>query len=372
MNFDLKTHLKTLSELTAPSGHEAQVRAYVRSEWQTLVDEFDQDGLGSLIGIKRATHPPQKGTAKRLMLAAHMDEIGLMVRDIVDGFIYAVRMGGMDARTLLAKPVLVHGKRTLKGLVSAVPPHLLSDKDRHQYPSVEQLVIDVGMSDAEVREVVQIGDLITPDAPFWELLGNHWVGKAFDDRACLAAVTLCLHHLQRLNHQWDVLAVATVQEEVGLFGAQTSAAHLNPDLAIALAVTFAPQTGVSADAASEMNGGMSIALGANVHPALFERLLETAKKHEIKYQTEAFPAATGTDAWAIQVAREGIPTALISIPIRNMHSAVETVDSRDIERTARLLAAFISELDADWSPLNAQAEAVDDNNGTANGNGDAA
>lgn len=341
--FDLKAHLKALSEVHAPSGHEAAARAVVRSAWEGLVDEFQQDGLGSLIGIKRATQPMK--TARKIMLAAHMDEIGLIVREIVDGFLYVRGVAGMDNRTLLGKPVLAHGRRMLPGVVAAKPPHLLAESERKRYPGFDDLVVDLGLPAEEVEKLVRLGDLITPDAKFMELEGKLVAGKAFDDRACVAAVTGALHELQGMQHAWDVYAVATVQEESGLFGALTAANMVQPDAAIALDVTFAEQPGVPHDSASEMGGGPAIALGANIHPRLYKRLLDSAKRGEIKHQTEAIVANTGTDAWAIQVAREGIPTALLSIPLRNMHSPVETLDLRDVERTARLLARFIAGLD---------------------------
>ncbi len=341
--FDLKAHLKTLSESHAISGHETHLHALVEAAWQGLVDDFDYDGLGSVIGIKRATRPnPHRHS---VMLAAHMDEIGLMVRDIVDGFILVQGVAGVDARTLLGKPVFVHGTQRLPGYIGAVPPHMLNASQREKYPSVHELVVDVGMSDEEVRALVRIGDMVTPDAPVWELNSNLLVGKAFDDRACLAAITSCLHALQGYHHAWDVYAVATVQEENGLYGAQTAAQHLNPTVAVALDVTFAAQAGVPVDSSSELGGGVVIAAGANFHPLLLERMLETAKRHEIKHQLEALPSNSGTDAWAIQVAREGIPTLLLSVPLRNMHSAVETLDVRDVARAAQLLAHFVAELD---------------------------
>lgn len=344
--FDLKEHLKTLVEAHAPSGHEAPIREILRGTWHEWVNEFEMDKLGSLIGIKRATLP--NPTGRKIMLAAHMDEIGMMVRDIVDGFIYVHRIAGMDNRVMLSQPVLVHGKRPLKGMVASVPPHLLSEADRKHYPSFDQLVVDVGLPAEEVAELVRIGDLITPDTPLLELQGKQVAGKAMDDRACVAAVSFCLHELQTLQHSWDVYATATVQEESGLFGASTAAYYIQPDLAIALDVTFAEQAGVSSDDASEMGAGPVIALGANFHPKLYDKLINVAQAQEIKHQTEAIAANSGTDAWAIQVARDGVPSALLSIPLRNMHSPVETLDLRDIERTGRLLAQVIASLDSDF------------------------
>lgn len=342
MPFDLKEHLKQLVESHAPSGHEGRIREVIRTAWTPLVESFEQDGLGSLIGIKRATRP--SSTPRKIMLAAHMDEIGLMVRDIVNGFLFVQRVAGIDPRVMMAQPVLVHGRETLPGVVATIPPHMLRESERNKYPDAEGLVIDVGLPHDKVTQLVRIGDLITPDTPLMEMEGDHLVGKAMDDRACVAIVTAALHHLQEIQHSWDVYAVATVQEESGLFGAGTAAYHINPDAAIALDVTFAPQPGVTGDT-SEINGGPGLALGANIHPRLFDHISSTAKKHEIKYQVDPLPGATGTDAWAIQIAREGIPTALLELPLRNMHSPVETVSLKDMERCARLLAYSIASLD---------------------------
>ncbi len=343
---DLKAHLKALVESHAPSGYEENIRAVVREAWTGLVDEFTQDRLGSLIAIKKATRPPE--SPRKIMLAAHMDEIGLMVRDIVDGFLFVHDVAGIDSRIMPAQPVLVHGKQSLPGVVATLPNHLTTADSRKKYPTMNQLVIDVGLSAREVNKLVRIGDLVTPDVPMIELANGRVAAKAFDDRACVAAVTYCLDLLQSMQHSWDVYATATVQEESGLYGATTAAHHINPDIAIALDVTFAEQPGVSSDHANEMGGGPCIGMGPNLHPKLNEKIQAVAKQHEIKWQDEVLPGNSGTDAWAIQVAREGIPTALFSIAIRNMHSPVETLDIKDIERSGRLLALFIASLDADF------------------------
>jgi tetrahedral aminopeptidase len=344
---DVKAHLKALVELHAPSGHEAPVRELLRETWRDYVDELQQDKLGSLIGIKRATRANGQ-PARKIMLSAHMDEIGLMVRDIVDGFIYTHRISGIDSRLMPAQPVMVHGKRALPGVVSTVPPHLLSSEARRKYPAINDLVIDVGLPAEEVSALVRIGDLITLDVPLLELQGRRVAAKALDDRACVAAVTVCLDLLRGMRHEWEVYAAATVQEETGLLGAKTAAYFIQPDIAIALDVTFGKQPGVDADTGSDLGGGPVLGLGPNFHLKLNEQIRKTAKSLEMKLQDEPINGNSGTDAWAIQVSRGGVPTALLSIPIRNMHSPVETVDLRDIERTGRLLAHFIASLDADF------------------------
>lgn len=344
--FELKAHLRSLVEAHAPSGHEQAARDIVREAWRDLVDSFEQDKLGSLIGIKRATRPLE--TPRRIMLAAHMDEIALMVNAVVDGFIYVHRVSGVDNRVMPAQPVMVHGREMLPGIVAAKPPHLLTTAARAKYTPFNELVVDVGLPPERVAELVRVGDLITLDVPMLELQGTKVAGKAMDDRACVAAVTVCLNELQGMHHSWDVYATATVQEESGLIGAKTAAYAIKPDIAIALDVTFAPQPGVDADSTSEMGGGPGIGVGPNFHIKLYDKIRETAKRYEIKLQDDPIAGASGTDAWAIQVAREGVPTALLEVPLRNMHSPVETVDLRDIERCGRLMAHFIADLDADF------------------------
>ncbi len=343
--YNPKEHLKRLVEAHAPSGYEAPIAEILREDWADLVDDFDSDGLGSLIGIKRATRPAEQ--RRVIMLAAHMDEIGLMAREIKDGFIYVHRISGIDPRVMMAQPVLVHGERALPGIVATVPPHMLRAADRAKYPPIDSLVVDVGLPAAEVEALVSVGDLVTIDAPMIELKGRLLAAKAMDDRACIAVITTCLQLLGDMRHSWEVHAAATVQEEVGLRGAATAANHIEPDCAIALDVGFAEQPGLSTGA-GKLGEGPQLGIGANFHPKMVARLQEVAAYYEIKWQSDIMPARTGTDAWAIQVSRAGVPTALLSIPLRNMHSPVETLDLKDIERCGRLLAHFICGLDEDF------------------------
>lgn len=340
--YNPKEHLKQMVEAHAPSGYESAIADILRVDWADLVDEFDGDKLGSLIGIKRATRASD--VPRKIMLAAHMDEIGYMVREIEDGFIYLHRVSGMDSRVMMAQPVMVHGKRQLSGVVATTPPHMLSASARKTYPSDDALVVDVGLPAEEVKNLVRIGDLVTVDVPMIELKGRKVAAKAMDDRACIAVITTCLHELQKMQHSWDVYATATVQEEVGLRGATTAAAYIQPDVAVALDVGFADQPGMSSGT-GKMGDGPLLGVGANFHPKVNKKLKEVAKYYDIKWQNDIMPGRSGTDAWAIQVSQSGVPTALLSIPLRNMHSPVETLDLKDIERAGRLLAHFICTLD---------------------------
>lgn len=342
--YDPRDHLKRLVETHAPSGYEAPVADLLREEWAELVDEFDADRLGSLIGVKRATN----GAAgkRKIMLAAHMDEIGLMVREIQDGFIFVHRISGIDPRVMLAQPVLVHGERALPGVVATMPPHMLSAAERKQFQPIDALVVDVGLPAEEVEQLVRVGDLVTVEGPMIDLKGRQVASKAMDDRCCVAVMTACLELLRNMNHSWDVYAVATVQEEVGLRGATTAANHIVPDCAIALDVGFAEQPGLST--AIKLGGGPLLGIGANFHPKMVKRLQDIAAYYDIRWQADIIPASAGYDSWAIQVTRGGVPSALLGIPLRNMHSPVETLDLKDIERTGRLLAHFICALDEEF------------------------
>ena len=197
--------------------------------------------------------------------------------------------------------------------------------------------------------MVRVGDLVTLRARWTELSGGCVACKSMDDRAAMVAIILCLEELSRRTHAWDVLAVATVQEEIGCRGAVTGAFGVAPTAAIALDATFAFQPGLSAADTVKMDGGPSIAMGPNFHARLSDRLVEAAKAIELPCQREPIPAESGTDAWRIQVSREGVPCALVGIPVKYMHTPVETVCLRDIERAGRLLAETICRLPVDFA-----------------------
>jgi endoglucanase len=341
---DLKAHLKKLCETPGPSGYEDAVGEALAEDWRPLVDSLDVGKSGSLIGLKKGTGSEPH---RKIMLCAHMDENGLIVSQIEGGLLRVARLGGIDTRILPGAPVLVHGRRSLPGVVGVPPLHVVNEDVRGRYPDVRDLVVDLGRPAAEVAELVRVGDVITLDASLIELQNGRLAGKALDDRACVAALTACLEALQTRRHVWDVLAVASTQEEVGSRGARVEAYRLEPEIAIALDVTFAVQPGVN-DSAFKLGDGPTLSLGENFHPALYQALDAAAKRLELSVHPEPTPGPSGTDAWPIQVSRDGIPTALIGLPIRNMHSGVETLDMKDLERTGRLLAEFIAGIDADF------------------------
>lgn len=342
MPIDLKELIIELSELRAPSGHEELAREAVRAHWAPFVDAFETDNLGSLIAIKYGSGPEPR---RRIMIAAHMDEIGMIVSEVRDGFILTAPLGGIDYRAMLMQPVTVHGRQPLPGVFGAAPPHMA--RSRSEYPSAADLWIDVGLPAEEVGQWVQIGDIITFDAPAVALKGHRVAGKSIDNRASVAAVTLTLEALSTRQHDWDVYAVATAQEESGSYGAMAAAFQIEPDAAITIDTTFGTQPGTSDDDTFKLGDGPTLGLGPNFHPRLLEIAREVAGKLEIPYQIEILPGHSGTDAWAIQVSRAGVASLLFSIPIRNMHSPSEVVDLRDIERAGRLMAEVIAAMTPD-------------------------
>jgi len=347
--------LRQLCEAVGLSGHETEVRTIVRGAFEPFCEEVREDALGNLIGLQRGDAGRAPG---RIMLAAHMDEIGLIVTEIDQGFLRFGTVGGFDARTLPGREVVVHGRRPLRGVVASRPPHVLPPDAANRPLSLDDMYIDVGLPREVVQEIVRPGDLVSVRGPFTELKNEYACGKAMDDRVGVAVVALCLEMLARMRHSWDVFAVATVQEELGLRGAFTSTWHVMPDAGIAIDVGFGRQPGVAEKDAIDLDKGPGLAWGPNIHPVLFQRLKKTAADNEIPVQIEIAPRGTGTDANAIQITRAGVPAALLSVPLRNMHTPVETVCMRDIRRTARLLAVFIAGLDdafldalrsGDWS-----------------------
>lgn len=334
--------LKSLSEASGVSGYEDQVRELVVEAFTALADEVRVDSMGSVIALKKGVGPEPR---HRVMLAAHMDEIGLIVSKLDRGFLRFTQVGGFDVRTLMGQEVIVHGRRDLPGIIGSRPPHVLSADERNKPVPMDELFIDVGLMEVELGTAVRIGDLVTIRRPFIELKNGLVSGKAFDDRAAVVSVALCLDALQTLKHEWDVYAVATVQEEVGVRGATTSTYGIVPDIGIAIDVGFGKQPGVSERDAIELDKGPALTIGPNIHPAMWSELKRVADTFEIPVQVEVDPRPTGTDARAIQVTREGIPTALLSIPLRNMHTPIETLATKDLARTGRLMAQFIAGLD---------------------------
>lgn len=338
---DIVPTLKRLSEAPGVSGYEGEVRKLVQELFAPHVDEARTDTLGNVIALKEGTGPAPRPA---VMIATHMDEIGLVVSSVEKAFLHFKQVGGFDDRVLPGLEVTVHGRHDLPGIIGARPPHVVPSSERDKPIPYDKLLVDVGVPPDVVRKLVRTGDLITMRRDLVELQGGLVSGKALDNRASVVASAICLEELARIRHHWDVYAVATAQEEVGCKGAITSAYGLEPDVGIAVDVTWARQPGTPEEHTYELGKGPTIGCGPSLHPKLQEALAEAAELLEMSYHVEPVIGG-GSDAWAIQVTREGIPAALLGIPQRNMHTPVETVSIKDVERVGRLLAAFIGRLD---------------------------
>lgn len=354
---DQLAFLKDLISAPGLSGYEDPASKIIEDKWRPLVHEISRSKLGSLHGLRHGT-----GQAPRpsIMVATHMDAIGLMVTGITEGLLRFTEVGGVDARVLPGTPVMVYatgigangrlppGGSFLPGVVVQPSAPLLPEDERDGPVALEHLLVDTGLLPRQVVQLVRTGDVISFAQPPVELSGETLSGHSLDNRASVAALTICLEELQVRPHSWDVWAVATSQEEIGLIGASSSTYEIHPSIAIVVDVTWAKGPGTSDWKAFPIGKGPTIAMGPNMHPALHKAMKELADRLEIPYALEFTPTYSGTDAWATQVAAEGIPTLMLGLPLRYMHTPVEVVAIKDIQRTGRLLAEFISGLEPDF------------------------
>jgi len=343
--YDSLPFLKKILALPGLSGYESPVRQVIADEWGPFVNELQTSRLGTLSGIRRGTASEPR---PRILLAAHMDAIGLMVTQVQNGFIRFTRIGGVDRRILPGQKVIVHGRRDLPGVIGQPSPRLLPEFIGKKTVPMEYLLIDVGLSTEETRALVRTGDPISFAQPPIELTDNTLAGHTLDNRASVAALSVCLHELSTIRHTWDVWAVATVQEEETLAGAITSPYDVRPDIAVAIDVTFAKGPGGGGYKTVPFGKGITLGWGPNTHPAIFEVFKKVAEHLDIPFQTEVSPAQSGTDAMDLQVSGAGLPSLYISIPIRYMHTPVELVSMKDIQRAGHLLAQTVASLEADF------------------------
>ncbi|MHB8762629.1 MAG: M42 family metallopeptidase [Coriobacteriia bacterium] len=344
---------KTLIEAPSPSGYEQPAAKVFREYMQPIADEVTTDVMGSV-------HALLKGTAggPSVMLAGHIDEIGFMVTYITEeGYCAFAPIGGHDPQILPGMRVDVHTKDgVLRGVLGRLPIHLLEDEERKAVVKMHKMFIDLGMQGEDVKKRVRIGDPVTYGVGVETFGEGMAVSRAFDDKM---GAYICAEALRLVKEAgdaaWDLIAAATVQEEIGLRGGTTSAYSQDPMVGIAVEVTHATDyLDVDKRKFGEVKcgGGPVIARGANINPCVFERLVQAAEAEKIPYQVEGAPRGTGTDANAIQLSRGGKAAALVSVPLRYMHTPTEVLALADVENTAKLLAAFVRRLDAscDFTP----------------------
>lgn len=334
--------LKSLISTSGLSGHEAAVRRLIESAWAPLADELSVSRLGSLHALKRGSGEQPR---RSILLAAHMDAIGLMVTVVIDGFLRVTEIGGLDHRVLPGQLVTVHGREDLPGVIVQPPSRLLPEEAQEGPVALQYLLVDTGLQPKDVVKLVRPGDLVSFAQEPLELKGGWLAGHSLDNRASVVAVTQCLRELRGREHTWDVWAVASSQEEETLGGARTSAFQLRPDLAVAIDVTWAKGPGTPDHKAFPLGKGPTLVWGPNIHPGLHKSFKELAEQLEIPHTLEVTSQHSGTDAIALQVAAEGIPTMVVGLPLRYMHTPVEVIALKDLTRAGHLLAEFIARLD---------------------------
>jgi putative aminopeptidase FrvX len=342
--------LEALLDASGPSGQETEAARAWR-EYCASFAEVSADNVGSSRALVKG-----KSGGPTLAIFGHIDEIGVHVTHIEDGgFLRFGQVGGWDPVQLVGQRVKLATKAgPVTGIIGRKPIHLLKDEDRKKTPETKSLHIDIGAADGEeARKAVRIGDMGVIDVKPIELRGDRIVSRALDDRVgCYVAAEALRLIAEAGGAPGDVVAVAVVQEETAFSGSYTSAFALNPDVAVNLEVTFAtdqPGIELGEQTKHELDSGPVVSRGTSLHPRVFELLQETAEQEEIPFTIESLGRRTGTDADAIQLTRAGIPTGLVSVPLRYMHSPVELVALKDIDAAARLVAAFAQRLEPGMS-----------------------
>lgn len=337
-----KEFLINLCSSTGVAGFEfRQTESLVSEAFKEFCDDVWTDTLGNVIGHK-------KGNGKyKLLFAAHMDEIGLMVSGYEKGgFLRFTTVGGYDQRSLVAQEVYVHGKEDVYGVIGVKPPHITTSEEAKKAHKIEDMAVDTGLEDEKLKELVRIGDVITVKREVAELQNGTLAGKALDDRAGIAALYQCMKDLKNTGCGIDVYFVASTQEEIGAKGALTATYELKPDIAIALDVCHGLTPDVSEPKGKKVGGGPVISRGINIHPRVFDSLVKTAKDHYIPFQKEVLPGPSGTDAMTMQVAGAGTASGVISLPLKYMHTSVEVMKMKDILLTSKLLTSYVLDLSA--------------------------
>jgi tetrahedral aminopeptidase len=337
--------LKAILETPSPSGYESALQQIVRDYVTPFADEVRTDLHGNVIVAKNPEEP------LRVMLAGHCDQIGLIVQHVDDnGFVYFQPIGGWDVEMLIGQRMTVWTDAgPVFGVVARKPIHLLSEDERKQAPKMKDLWLDLGAADRdEAMRLVRIGDAITVELDFRTMPNGLAVSPAMDDKAgCWVVIEAlrraCQSKSQKQELACGLYAVSTVQEEIGLRGARTSAFGIDPQIGVAVDVTHAtdcPTVEKKEEGDIRLGRGPVIHRGPNMNPRVVGRLLAAAEQNQIPYQLAASAKATGTDANAIQINRAGVAAGLVSIPNRYMHSPVEMISLDDVDRAADLLAQF--------------------------------
>lgn len=335
---DYEKTLKTLCALSGPSGFETELAETARTLLEPWMDEVWIDRMGSVVGVRRCG----REHAPRLLLDAHLDEIGFLITGHEEGYLRFAPLGGVDPRMLPDRELTLLTDPPTHGVVACLPPHIQSTSDFSRSVPIQDLYLDVGLSQEQAKQRIPVGTpgvYRTGCAP----LGTHLLcGKALDDRACFS---ILLDVAQRLYGQAldvDLYILGSTQEETHSTGAISAVYGIAPELCVAVDVTHGDSPDASKDKTFPLGKGPVLGLGPNCTRWMSDRMRATAEELGIAYQLEVMSGSSGTNGWPMQISREGIATAVLSLPLRYMHTPIETIHRDDLEHTAQLLAAFVA------------------------------
>jgi putative aminopeptidase FrvX len=349
LNIDTKELLTALCAIPTVSGYEARGASALDALALPYFDEVKHTPVGNHIYVKRCGRP----NAKKFLFDAHFDEIGFLISDIVPsvenggvdtlGFLRFVTIGGVDRRLLSSAEVTIWGKRAVPGVITSTPPHLQKSGDSEKLPELDKLYIDTGLNVGELKELAPVGTPATFAPGITELKNGRLTGKSLDDKVCIAAIIEAVALLEPGTFDCDVYALFSAMEETGGVGTVTGAFGIQPDCAIALDVDFARGPDTPKHKSIAMGEGPSVSISMATDRALTQRLISFAAEKNMKLQKIVEAKYTGTNGDAIHLSREGVPVAVVSIPLRYMHSCSEVIDTADVSATAELIAGFIRE-----------------------------
>ena len=334
---DLSELISRLSCASGPSGFEDSARDVAEELLRPYVDELRTDAMGNLIGIRHCG----KENAQRLMLDAHLDEIGFIVTGIENGFLRFANLGGVDPRMLPTREVRVLTEPPRFGIITTISPDAAEDGSADQALDPDHLFIDIGMGQKAAETAVPLGTPVVFASGCERLHEDKICGKALDDRACVAILIDTMRQLHTAELDVDVFCMISAQEEVGLRGAVTGTYAICPDYAIAVDVTHAHTPDAKREKTLDMGKGAAIAVGPNMNRGITNAMIAVAQQQGIAHQIEVIAGQSGTNGWVIQTSRSGVSTALVSLPIKYMHTPVETASLRDAEAVSDLLTQFI-------------------------------
>ncbi|MEA4932145.1 MAG: M42 family peptidase [Lawsonibacter sp.] len=335
MNYE--TVLGRLCALSGPSGFEYEVAKAAVELLRPWMDEVMIDRMGSVVGVRRCG----KSDAPKLLLDAHLDEIGFLVTGHENGFLRFAPLGGVDPRMLPDREITILTQPPRFGVVACLPPHIQTREEMDKSQPIKELYLDVGLSQEDAQRLIPIGTPAVYRAGCTRLGEKLLCGKTRDDRSCFAVLLDTVEQMKDVPLDVDLYVLGSTQEETHSTGAITAAYGIAPDLCVAVDVTHGDSPDASKDKTFPLGGGPVIGVGPNCTCWMSKRLERKAKELGVEVQVEVMAGSSGTNGWPLQISREGVATAVLSVPLRYMHTPIETVHRTDLEDTAKLLASFV-------------------------------